>query len=168
MGYQCSSCGQWHEERPTSFKFALPDVVAALDHDQRLRRVDSGSEQCVLDDKHFFILGNLDLRVVGTDEVIRWTAWSTLSEANFDRASELWTREGRDSEPPYSGWLSNAIPGFESTVNIRVLVHTNRVGERPRLEVVEEVHPLRAGQLNGISQQRADELIHAALFGVAG
>lgn len=168
MGYQCSSCGQWHDERPTSFKFPLPDVVAALAADERRRRVESGSDQCVLDDEHFFILGNLDLRVLGTDEVIRWTTWSTLSRTNFDRASELWTTDGRESEPPLSGWLSNALPGIESTVNIPVLVHTNPVGERPHLEVVADAHPLGAWQRGGIGPQRADALIHAALFGVAG
>jgi hypothetical protein len=42
MGYHYLSCGQWHAERPTSFKFPLPDVVAALDDNQRRRRVASG------------------------------------------------------------------------------------------------------------------------------
>jgi Uncharacterized protein conserved in bacteria (DUF2199) len=80
VGYQCSTCGHWHEERPTSFRFPLPDVVAALDDNQRRRRVKSGPEQCILDDEHFFILGNLDLHVVGTNEIIRWTAWATRAE----------------------------------------------------------------------------------------
>ncbi len=142
-GYRCASCGEWHDERPTCFKIPLPDVVAALDDDERRRRVESGAERCVLDDTHFFLLRNLDLRVFGTPEVIRWTVWSTLSRANFERASDLWTTEGRD-------------------------VHTNPVGERPRLEVMAAVHPLAVEQRGSISRRRADELIHAALFGVHG
>src|SRR5689334_18630212 len=91
MGYRCVSCGQWHDARPTAFKFPLPDVVAALDDDQRTRRVELGEEQCILDDTRFFILGNLDLPVIGVSDVIRWTIWSTLSQADFERASDLWT-----------------------------------------------------------------------------
>jgi hypothetical protein len=25
MGYESSTCGQWHHERPTSFKFPFPE-----------------------------------------------------------------------------------------------------------------------------------------------
>jgi hypothetical protein len=168
MGYQCASCRQWHEARPTCFAFPVPDVVAALDDDERRRRVDSGAEQCILDGTHFFLLGNLDLQVIGTTEVIRWTVWTELGEASFERVSELWTTEGRESEPPYQGWLGNDIPGVDGALNAPVLIHTNPVGERPRLEVIAETHPLRVEQRGGISPSRADALIHAALFGVDG
>ena len=168
MGYQCSTCGRWHDERPTSFGFPLPDAIAALRAEELSARAEIGSDQCILDDEHFFILGNLDLRVRGTDEVLRWSVWSTLSRKNFERASDLWHAEGRESEPPYAGWLNNAIPGLDNTVNVPVLVHTNPVGERPRVEVVAEGHPLRTGQIDGIRQDQADALVHAAVFGVAG
>lgn len=168
MGYQCSTCGQWHDQRPTSFAFPLPDAIAALGNEERLARAELGTEQCILDDEHFFILGNLDLRGRGTDEVIRWSVWSTLSRKNFERSADLWRADGRESEPPYLGWLNNAIPGIDATVNLPVLVHTNPVGERPRLEVVADSHPLRAWQLDGIRQDQADHFVHAAMFGVAG
>jgi len=121
------------------------------------------SEQCVLDDEHFFVLGTLDLPVRGADEVLTWIVWSTLSRANFERTSDLWNVEGRESEPPYFGWLSNEIPGFPGSLNIKLLVHTQPLGIRPRLEVVDERHPLRDAQMNGISPEEAERLIHVAL-----
>ena len=124
--------------------------------------MEAGSDQCILDGKHFFILGNLDVPVRGSEDMLRWSVWSTLSEANFKRAADLWETAGRESEPPYSGWLSNQIPGYPSTINIKALVHTQPVGVRPQIKVVEEDHPLATDQENGIDPARLDELIHVA------
>lgn len=165
MGYQCKTCGAFHPERPTCFGFDAPAVVSQLTDPDRERRVAISSDQCILDDEHFFILGTLDLPIQGSDEIIRWLAWSTLSRPNFERASELWDADGRESEPPYSGWLSNRIPGFPDTLNVKILVHTEPLGCRPRLEVVEEGHAIRDAQRNGITCEKADELIHVAQFG---
>lgn len=167
MPYQCACCGQWHEERPTCFGAPLPAAVAQLTEQQRASRVQLSSDQCVLDDEHFFILGNLDLSVRRSDEVIRWAVWSTVSRANFERASELWSTEGREVEQPYFGYLSNSIPGYPGTINIKLMVHTQPIGIRPVLQVIDEDHALRHDQDSGISAQRADELIHVALYGAA-
>jgi hypothetical protein len=126
--------------------------------------VEAGSDQCILDGKHFFILGNLDVPVRGSEEVLRWSVWSTLSEANFKRAAELWQMAGRESEAPYFGWLSNQIPGYPSTINIKALVHTQQVNVRPQIKVIEEDHPLATDQQNGIGPERLDELVHAAWY----
>lgn len=167
MGYECKTCGAVHPERPTCFGFDMPDVVAQLSDMECDGRVAISSDQCILDEAHFFILATLDLPIQGTDEIIRWIAWSTLSRANFERASELWSVDGRESEPPYFGWLSNRIPGFPNSLHIKILVHTEPLGCRPRLEVVEDGHPLRDAQRHGITAEKADELIHAAQFGDA-
>jgi hypothetical protein len=156
------TCGVWHDERPTCFIMSLPEAVFQMPEAQRKKRVEAGSDQYILDGKHFFILGNLDVPVRDSEEALRWSVWSTLSEANFRRASELWEAAGRESEPPYSGWLSNQIPGYPSTINIKALVQTRPVGVRPQIKVLEEGHPLAIDQETGISAERLDELIHAA------
>jgi hypothetical protein len=89
--------------------------------------------------------------------------WGSLSKANFDQAVVVWDSPGREGEPPYFSWLSNQIPGYLSSVNIKALVHTAPVGLRFRMEVIEEGHRLTDEQRNGISPERADELIHAAI-----
>ena len=163
MGYHCTSCGKYHPERPTAWKFDMPAVVAEVEESEVKRRVELLSEQCVLDEKHFYILGTLDVPIQGTAEFLRWTVWGSLSQENFERASDLWTTPGRESEKPYFSWLSNHIPGYPSSINIKALMHTQPVGIRPRIEVIEEDHPLRIDQRDGITMERADSLIHAAM-----
>jgi len=168
MGYQCHTCGAIHSERPTCFSFEAPMVVSQLSETDRGRRVEMSSDQCVLDEEHFFILGTLDLPVRNSDEILRWIVWSTLSRQNFERACELWRVKGRESEPPYLGWLSNQLPGFPGSLHAKLWVHTEALGLRPRLEVLDVGHPLWDAQRNGITSEQADELIHVAQFGDAG
>jgi hypothetical protein len=168
MGYRCRTCGVWHEERPTCFGADLPAALLGLSDGELEERVQRGSDQCILDGEQFFILGNLDVSVRGSSEFVRWTVWSTLSEASFDRASELWKTAGRESEPAYFGWLSNQIPGYPSSINIKAMVQTQPVGIRPKIRVTDERHPLSRDQVDGVTAERADELIHAALHGKAG
>jgi hypothetical protein len=163
MSYTCKTCGAQHEERPTCFVAELPAVVADLDETAQAARVERGPEQCVLDGEHFCILGNLDVPFPGPEGWIRWTVWSTLSREHFGRAADLWETPGREAEGPYFGWLSNQIPGYPPSVNIKALVHTQPVGIRPKIEVIEEDHPLTHDQQKGITLERAEALIHAAL-----
>jgi hypothetical protein len=87
---------------------------------------------------------------------------SSLSKTNFERMSDLWESTGRESEPPYFGWLSTAVPGYERTVCLKLLVQTQPVGTRPLIQVQDQEHPLYRDQLEGISWERACELSHAA------
>jgi hypothetical protein len=165
-GYTCRCCGQTHPEMPTSFAAPAPLYVNDVAEEERAARVELASDQCVIDGEHFFILGNLDIPIVGHPESLRWTVWTSLSQKNFDRASELWTKPGREQEPPYFGWLSNWIPVYEeSTLNLKTLVHTQPVGLRPKIEVLECDHVLSREQRDGISLDRAEVLIHRALHG---
>jgi hypothetical protein len=163
MGYTCTTCGEYHDERPTCWKFDGPAVTGELSEVEFAARVEQSSDQCVLDGEHFFVLGNLDVPIRGGDEFLRWSVWSTLSQENFDRAADLWETPGRESEPPYFSWLSNQIPGYPPSVNIKAFVHTAAAGLRFRIEVIEEGHQLREDQRSGITAERADELIHAAI-----
>jgi hypothetical protein len=71
MGYTCHACGAHHEERPTSFLADLPAAVTQVPENERSARVEAGSDQCILDKKHFFILGNLDLRLAENPQRLR-------------------------------------------------------------------------------------------------
>lgn len=137
--------------------------VSSLSDQERAARVEQSSDQLLLDNQHFFILGNVDLNVHGSEEFLRWTVWTTLSADNFRRSVELWHSSGRESEPPYFGWLANQIHGYESERPLKTLVHTGPVGIRPRIELIDDGDRLTHDQKNGISPQRADELIHFAL-----
>jgi hypothetical protein len=161
--YTCSTCGAHHDEVPLCFIARAPVYVATIAPEERSDRVSLSSDQCVIDGKHFFILGNLDLRIHGVDSPFRWSLWSSLSEKNFERAHELWSTPGRENEPGYFGWLSTSVPGYENTVSLKVGVHTQPVGIRPRIEVLEQDHSLYRDYVDGISWDRACALSHAAL-----
>jgi hypothetical protein len=100
------------------------------------------SDQCVIDNRHYFVLGRIEIPVVGCGEQFVWLAWVSLSQKNFSRACELWDNSGRENEPPYFGWLSSALPYEPSTLNLKVNLHTRPVGERPFVELEPTGHPL--------------------------
>jgi len=157
---KCAVCGGDCVDE-ACYLFVLP-IYASMPPKEFRKRVQASSDQCIVDDKHFFILGNLDIPVLDTELKIRYSLWSSLSEANFLRATALWEREGRESEPPYFGWLANQIPGYEDPWSIQLNVHTQPVGIRPLIEVIEEGHPLWRDQREGISLDRYYELCHIA------
>jgi hypothetical protein len=141
----------------------MPFYAAQIREEERARRVELGSDQCILDGEHFFILGNLDIPIIEHDEQVRWSVWSTLSEKNFARAAQLWNEPGRESEVPYFGFLSTAIPGYPSTLSLQLQVRTQPVGVRPLLVLLEQDHPLYREQRDGITWERACELSRAAM-----
>jgi len=125
------------------------------------------SDQCVIDDEHFFVLGRLEIPVLDADEdLFSWNVWVSLSEKNFGRMSELWETEGRENEPPYFGWLSTALPCYpETTLHLKTNVHTRPIGERPFIELEPTEHPLAIEQRNGITLKRVQEIAECALHG---
>jgi len=92
-----------------------------------------------------------------------WLAWVSLSEENFLRASELWDSKGRENEPAYFGWLQSALPYEPTTLNLKTMVQTQPVGERPIIEVEPSGHPLAIEQQRGIPMGRVQDIVEAAL-----
>jgi hypothetical protein len=164
-GFVCATCGVRHPALPTAFTAGMPAAVGALPADNRDARLESGSDQCILDGERFFIRGNVDLPVEGRAEPLSWTLWIELGSAEFRRASELWLTEGRESEPAFAARLANDVPGYPPCVDLEVQVHTQPVGIRPRITVVGAGHPLADDQQHGLSAARADELAHTAMKG---
>jgi hypothetical protein len=71
---------------------------------------------------------------------------------------DLWDVSGREKEKPYFGWLSNSIPGYPETINLKTLVYTQPVGVRPEIELDPTDHSLALEQRNGISSERVKEI----------
>lgn len=153
----CSVCGGTHGEIPFAFGAEAPYVYWTVPEAERSRRTLLSSDQCVIDDRHFFVRGNLEvaIRDGGPGEAFLWGVWVSLSETNFFRMADLWNDEGRVSEPPYFGWLSTQLPGYPETLNLKTHVHTRQVGERPLVTLEPTDHPLAVEQREGISRERA-------------
>ena len=144
---------------------SAPDPWFEIPEAERATRGELTSDQCVIDGRYFFVLGRIVLPVIDGPEPFVWLAWVSLSEASFRRTCELWNEAGRESEPPYFGWLSNGLPCARSTVGLKTRLHTMPLGERPGIELEPTDHPLALEQRNGITRARVQEIVEAALHG---
>ena len=161
LGYTCHRCDQIHEELPRSYRADAP-VYWTADHD-----ADESSEltpdQCVIRGEQYYIQGNIEIPIVGTDETFSWGVWVSQSQVNFARTCELWETPGRENEPAYFGWLSTELPYEPSTVNLKTNVHTSPVGLRPVIELEPTDHPLAIEQREGITWSRVREIAEMML-----
>ncbi|MFZ2266291.1 MAG: DUF2199 domain-containing protein [Azonexus sp.] len=164
-GFVCATCGQHHAELPMCFGAAAPALWLALPEAERKARGELTSDQCVLDGKHFFVLGRILLPVIDGPGPFTWLAWVSLSENSFLRTCELWESEGRESEPACFGWLQSALPYAPSTLSMKTSVQTMPVGERPIITLEATEHPLSLEQQQGITMARVQQIAEAALHG---
>jgi hypothetical protein len=158
LGWTCSRCGAEHEGIPLDWVYNEPwhwnggnapddwiteDLCAWTD--------DAG-------DPAFFIRGVLPIPVLGSDDVLGYGVWSSLSRRSFDRVVELWDEPARVAEPPYFGWLSNSLPGYPETVSLPLDVITEELDKRPTLRLHDGDHPLIREQQQGMTRERLLEL----------
>lgn len=162
-GYHCRSCGEHHAELPLHYGAAAPAHYFLIPEAEREARVLLSSDQCVVDEEHFYIVGNLEIPVLDHGESFSWDVWVSLSRENFARAFRLWETPGRESEPPYFGWLSTELPGYPQTLLLKTHVHTREVGRRPRVELEPTDHPLAVEQRAGITWDRVREIAELVL-----
>lgn len=164
-GFDCRTCGEYHSEMPMCLGADAPALWYSLPESERATRALLSSDQCIIDEEHFFVRGRVVLPIEGGVDSFVWLVWVSLSAANFERMGELWEAEGREAEPPYFGWLQSALPYDESTLSLKTAVHTRPLGERPVVEIKSEAHQLALEQIHGISMARAQEIIERALHG---
>jgi hypothetical protein len=132
---------------------------------------DSGlsSDQCVIKGEWFFVHGLIQIPVLDTGENFSWGVWVSLSEENYQRMADLWETPGRESEPPYFGWLSTHLPIYSlTTLNLKTHVHTRAIGERPLIELEPTDHPLAVEQRDGITRARVEQIADILLHGDPG
>ncbi|MGL4463237.1 MAG: DUF2199 domain-containing protein [Planctomycetia bacterium] len=163
--WHCAICNEVHDELPMHYVAPAPSMWFTIPEAERERRCLLSSDQCVIDDQNYFIVGNLELPVVGSEEWFSWDVWVSLSERNFARTREQWDQAGRESEPPYFGWVSTTVPGYPATLNLKSMVHTREVGRRPWVELEPTDHPLAVEQRQGITLARIQEIAERLLHG---
>jgi len=164
-GYICTTCGKQHDELPMCFGSEAPALWQSIPENERAERGELSSDQCVIDGKHFFVLGRILIPVNDGPGPFIWLAWVSLSEANFLRTCELWESEGRESEPPYFGWLQSSLPYEPTTLSLKTQLQTMPLGERPNIVLERTSHPLSIEQHTGISMARVQQIAETALHG---
>lgn len=123
-------------------------------------------EQCIIQGQQFFVRGRIVIPVLDADGAeFDWGVWVSLSPENYARASELWDTPGRETEPPYFGWLSTELPLYQpSTLLLKTHVHTQPIGQRPLIELEPTDHPLAVEQRTGITLARVHEFAETLLY----
>ena len=160
----CSQCGEAHDDLPLSYAAEAPELYASIPEAERDMRTELTSDMCIIDQQYYFVLGRVCIPIHGSPDPFVWLVWVSLSQPNFERTLALWESPGRESEPPYFGWLSTQLPVYSSTLNLPTSVQTMPVGERPTIIVGDEEHPLAQEQRQGMSPSRlqaiAEQLLH--------
>ncbi len=156
--YICPRCGATHQGVPLSYGASAPALWYMIPPEERAARAELSSDQCIIDDQYYFLLGGIYIPVRGSDKQFLWLAWVSLGAENFVRAAELWNAPGRESEPPYEGFLASDLPGYPSTLNLKCELYTRPPGERPFILLEESDHPLAMEQKGGIAPARVREI----------
>ncbi len=162
-GYRCVTCGKWHSELPLDFACLEPLYVDELSDAERAERVDDLGDFRVLrqdDATHYFIRGLIEIPIHRSKKRFAYGVWTSLSEESFKKARTAYRRKREAG--PFFGWLSNALPGYPSTLNLKTHVHV-RATIRAAIELEPTDHPLAVEQRDGITMTRVKEIVGALL-----
>jgi hypothetical protein len=161
--WTCSRCGEVHDGLPLSWAFDAPIYWQWLDEEERKTRGFCNSDFCVMTDDAGdtarFVRGTIEIPVVDADPAVESLVigvWSSLSETSLTEVVEVQARDDGTEAGPWFGWLSNRIPVYPDTLNLKTRVHY-RQGLRPMIEVKPGEHPL-AQDAVGITLARAVDL----------
>src|SRR6266513_1176133 len=113
MVSKCPICGADQTEIPLCFNIEAPwrALVPDADFDQR---VELNADQCVVDKKHFFIRGHIEIPIHNYPEKLSFSTWSSLSEQSFLHMCDRWVDANRAADSPFFGWLCSPIPVYPS------------------------------------------------------
>jgi hypothetical protein len=155
--FKCATCDEIHEGMPT-FGAKAPLSYFEVPEEERETRCDLGSDDCVIDRKHFFVRGCIDIPVHGEADMFTWGVWVSLSEESYLKWVDCFGKDKRSHVGPFFGWLNAWLSPYPDTVNLKTRVHLRDNGIRPYIELEPTDHPLAVEQRDGISVGRVAEI----------
>lgn len=161
--FKCASCGEIHRGMP-SLDTASPASYQDIPEAERAKRCSIGTDDCIIDDKWFFVRGCLAIPVHGENDAFVWGIWVSLSESNFEKWRACFHQEKRSHIGPLFGWLNARLP-YPDTFNLKAKVHLRDNLLRPLIELEPTDHPLAVEQRDGITVTRVAELYAQAVHG---
>jgi len=164
FGFYCSDCGQYHKDVPMAYGTDAPLLYFLIPEDQRKDRCEINDDQCIIDGKHFFLRGTLEIPVENNEEDFLWNVWVEISESDFDKINENWEDENRILDPPYKGEIATQLEPYPQTCGLSVLLVTQKVGLAPKVVVLETNHPLFFEQQSGIDMTRVTDFAIKILY----
>ena len=164
MGFLCSICGELHKDVPMAYGADAPWAYFQIPKSDLENRCVLTQDACIIDNRDFYIKGQLNL-LVDNNEEFSWSVWILISKGDFEKIEEQWTDENRILEKPYSGRLATKLDCYAETLNLPVQILSQKVGMRPKIEVLETAHPLFLEQENGINMERVIAFARQILYG---
>ncbi len=157
--YHCAQCGCEHDGIP-AFHADRPANYWDVPEDKRNTDVFLTSDSCVIADRFFFIRGLLQIPIRFADDVFTWGVWLSLKEENFMLWQDHYNVAERSHIGPFFGWLCTRLPIYPDTMLLKTSVHIRDDGMRPLVELQRTDHPLSKDQREGITLQRALDIVH--------
>ena len=161
MPFVCSLCGEHHDERLLDIRLGLPDVVHALDADERRRRAWLADDFAVLDDERFFVRGLLELPIPELDGRFAYGSWVEVSMPDFQELMRHWYDEAQFDDVECT--VANELEPYRGTLGLRATLRATAPDRLPAIELAAAAHELVGAQHDGISLRRSDELAAVVL-----
>ena len=162
-GESCPRCGSPSPDPPLCYGAEAPWRLLGVTEAEFEKRVDLTADQCVIDEKHFFLRGHIILPIIGSSDTFAWSVWCSLSENSFLHACDRWFDPARPGDPPYFGWLMTSLPCYPETLHLKTSVQSRAVGVVPAVTVEPTDHPLSVEQRYGVTMDRVREFAHEVL-----
>jgi hypothetical protein len=157
MTYQCKTCGTTHDDLP-DISDDKPYYWYTVPEAEREQRTFLTADTCVIDEEDFFIRGVINLPVHDYHRDFGFGVWVSQKKENFLKYIE---NSESNQIGPFFGWLSTEISFYgESTLSLKTMAHFPGGTRRPTIEVEPTPHPLSLDQLEGITLEKAWEIVH--------
>lgn len=157
--FRCVHCNQEHDGIP-AFHFDRPAPYWDVPEDKRETDVFLTSDSCVIAERFFFIRALLEIPIQDHAEKFTFGVWVSLSEPNFFIWQDHYETEQRSHIGPFFGWFCSLLPVYPETLHMKTSVHLRDHGIRPWIDLEETEHPLSRDYHQGITLDRALEMMH--------
>lgn len=157
MSYRCSVCGEIHHDLP-HIAMDKPDHWWDVPEEEREQRIELTSDTCIIDNEDYFIRGVIEIHVHDYPNDFGFGVWVSQKRENFFTYLDNFDSGGIG---PFFGWLCTRIAYYkEDTLLLKTMAHFRANNQRPSIELEETNHPLSIDQRNGITLDRAWEIVH--------
>ena len=156
MSYICSTCDEEHDDLP-DIGSDRPDYYWSVAEEFRAEKITLTEDICIIDED-YFIRGVIEIPIIDGAERFGFGVWVSQKKENFEKYLEY-----PDSAEigPFFGWLSTRLNCYtEETLLLKTMAHFQGNGLRPLIEIEPGNHQLFVDQQNGITLQKAWEIVH--------